>query len=111
MGMIISSTDFIGKLVVSQFDFFSLVTAERSKSQITLYCTMVKTRSRDTNERAKQILDIATGEAEDKESKSKKNPKGRAGGLKGGKARAKKLTANERSEIARKAAKKRWGTN
>lgn len=33
---------------------------------------------------------------------------GRLGGLKGGKARAKKLTAAERSEIARKAAKARW---
>jgi hypothetical protein len=33
---------------------------------------------------------------------------GRLGGLKGGKARAKALTAKKRSEIARKAAKKRW---
>jgi hypothetical protein len=33
---------------------------------------------------------------------------GRSGGLKGGKARAKKLTAEERSEIARKAALARW---
>lgn len=34
---------------------------------------------------------------------------GRRGGKKGGKARAKKLTAEERSEIARKAARARWG--
>jgi hypothetical protein len=33
---------------------------------------------------------------------------GRRGGLKGGKARAKKLSAKERSEIARKAAATRW---
>jgi hypothetical protein len=33
---------------------------------------------------------------------------GRLGGLKGGKARAEKLTAEKRSEIARKAAKARW---
>lgn len=33
---------------------------------------------------------------------------GRLGGLKGGKARAKKLTPERRSEIAREAAKKRW---
>jgi hypothetical protein len=33
---------------------------------------------------------------------------GRRGGLKGGKARAAKLTAEERSEIARKAAAARW---
>jgi len=34
---------------------------------------------------------------------------GRRGGLKGGKARAAKLTAEQRSEIAKKAAAKRWG--
>jgi hypothetical protein len=33
---------------------------------------------------------------------------GRKGGLKGGKERAKRLTPEERSEIARKAAKVRW---
>ncbi len=35
---------------------------------------------------------------------------GRLGGLKGGKARAKKLTKEQRSEAARKAAKARWGS-
>ena len=42
----------------------------------------------------------------------KKNPAavelGRRGGLKGGKARAAKMTPEERSESARKAAKARW---
>lgn len=33
---------------------------------------------------------------------------GRLGGKKGGKARAAKLTAEERSEIARRAARSRW---
>jgi hypothetical protein len=33
---------------------------------------------------------------------------GRLGGKKGGKARAKKLTPEQRSEIAKKAAKARW---
>ncbi len=33
---------------------------------------------------------------------------GRLGGLKGGKARAEKLTPEQRKEIARKAAKARW---
>lgn len=33
---------------------------------------------------------------------------GRRGGLKGGKARASKMTPEERSESARKAAKARW---
>jgi hypothetical protein len=34
---------------------------------------------------------------------------GRLGGLKGGKARAKKLTPGQRSAIARKGAETRWG--
>ena len=42
----------------------------------------------------------------------KKNPAavalGKLGGLKGGKARAEKLTKEQRVEIARKAAKARW---
>jgi hypothetical protein len=33
---------------------------------------------------------------------------GRMGGLKGGKARAEKLSAKRRTEIAKKAAKARW---
>ena len=70
---------------------------------------MAKSRSRDINELAKQIADIATGEIDDTKSESKKSPKGRAGGLKGGKARANKLSAKQRSEIAKKAAEKRWG--
>ena len=45
--------------------------------------------------------------------RSKKNPAavalGRLGGLKGGKARAKKLSAKRRHEIAKKAAAARWG--
>jgi hypothetical protein len=46
------------------------------------------------------------------ESAVKKNPAavalGRLGGLKGGKARAAKLSAQQRQEIARKAAEARW---
>jgi hypothetical protein len=46
------------------------------------------------------------------DAKSKKNPAavalGRLGGLKGGKARAKMLTAAERKASARKAAQARW---
>lgn len=45
-------------------------------------------------------------------SENEKNPAavalGRLGGLKGGKARAKSLTKEERSAIAKKAAKARW---
>jgi hypothetical protein len=67
-------------------------------------------RPRDPNQLAKQIVDIATGEAEDTVSEAKRTskPKGRAGGLKGGKARAKRLTPQEREDIARLAARARW---
>ena len=64
---------------------------------------------KDLNQLAKSILDIVTGEAEDtKGNKDKATVKGRSGGLVGGKARANKLTAKERSEIAKKAAEARW---
>jgi hypothetical protein len=67
-------------------------------------------RPRDPNQLAKLIVDIATGEAEDtaSESKRRRKPKGRAGGLKGGRARAKRLTPQEREDIARLAARARW---
>ena len=69
-------------------------------------------RPRDTNQLAKSIVDLATGETEEKDPYQGKNPNavelGRLGGLKGGNARAKALTAKKRSEIAKKAAKKRW---
>ena len=60
---------------------------------------------------AKKVANLAT-EGESAEKPSKKNPHavalGRIGGTKGGKARAEKLTPEERKEIARKAAKARW---
>jgi uncharacterized damage-inducible protein DinB len=69
----------------------------------------VAKRPRDPVQLAKQVFDIAIGEAEDTVSESKRNPpEGRAGGLKGGKARAKRLTSQDRSAIARKAARTRW---
>lgn len=68
-------------------------------------------RPRDFNQRALEIVKEATGE-EPKKEPPEKNPHavalGRLGGKKGGKARAAKLTAEERSEIARKAARARW---
>lgn len=69
-------------------------------------------RPKDTNQLAKYIVDLATGEKEEPETDTGKNPHavalGRSGGLKGGKARAIKLTAARRKEIAKKAAEKRW---
>jgi len=52
------------------------------------------------------------GEAVDGKTQEQESPQaqaGRAGGIKGGKARAAKMTPEERSEIARKAAEARWG--
>lgn len=70
-----------------------------------------KTRKipRVPNQRAKLIVEIVTGEAEDEPDEVLTHAeRGRLGGLKGGKARAKRLTAEQRSEQARKAAKARW---
>lgn len=58
---------------------------------------------------AVKIMRIATGEeAEDGPSDDGKDPAAKAMGKKGGAARAKSLTAEQRSEAARKAAKSRW---
>ena len=74
-----------------------------------------KKRPRDISQRAKMIVGIATGEVEDKPEDEGKNPHavalGRMGGLKGGRARAKKLSAAKRKEIAKRAARARWDKN
>lgn len=57
---------------------------------------------------AVMIGKIATGEVEDETPDDGKDPAAKAMGAKGGKARAAKLTAEQRSEIAKKAAAKRW---
>jgi hypothetical protein len=73
-------------------------------------------RPTDVNQLAASILAQATGEAPaEPEAKPDdgKDPAavalGRKGGLKGGAARAKSLTKKRRSDIAKKAAKARWG--
>lgn len=68
---------------------------------------------RDPNQLAKLIVDMATGEAHpDTKTSGGKNPAavalGRLGGLKGGKARAAKLSPEKRKSIARRAAQSRW---
>ena len=65
-------------------------------------------RPRDTNQLAKMIVDLTTGDETEK-PESVKAQSGRKGGLKGGKARADSLTPERRKEIAQKAAAKRWG--
>jgi hypothetical protein len=70
-----------------------------------------KKRPRDPLALAKMIGDIATGQSSDAEP-DKRNPAavelGKLGGLKGGPARAKSISAERRSEIARLANKERW---
>ncbi len=77
-----------------------------------------KKREHDFSVTAFRVVQEATGQIEPKTEQVKpevlesKNPHavalGRLGGLKGGKARFEKLTPEQRSEIARKAAQKRW---
>lgn len=82
-----------------------------------------KKKRPDINELAANIVEDATSDEDESTAKKKPAPKddevddgknpaavalGRLGGLKGGKARAKKLTKEERSEAARKAALARW---
>ncbi|MDP1551028.1 MAG: histone H1 [Nitrosomonas sp.] len=66
----------------------------------------------DLNQLATRIVDEAIGEIEPEqeidEKKKAAMESGRLGGIKGGKARADKLTPEERSDIAKKAAKARW---
>ena len=63
----------------------------------------------DENQAARRIMESVTGEAA---PPKEKNPAavalGRLGGLKGGKARAAKLSPRKRREIARRAAVWRW---
>lgn len=65
-------------------------------------------RPADVIGNAVKIAQIATGEIEDEAEDDGKDPAAKALGSKGGKARASKLSPEERSEIARKAARKRW---
>lgn len=74
-----------------------------------------KKRSSDINILASQIVAEATKQPSKEEPIRGKNPAavalGRLGGLKGGKARAEKLSAKKRRAIAQKAAKARWSKN
>lgn len=72
-------------------------------------------RSRDLNELAAQLVAEATCEIPPEEEPPVDDGKdpaavalGRKGGLKGGKARAERMTPEERSEAAKKAAQARW---
>ncbi len=58
---------------------------------------------------AVKVMQIATGEIEETTDDDGKDKAAVELGRKGGRARAKKLTTERRREIARKAAKTRWG--
>jgi hypothetical protein len=74
-------------------------------------------KKKDFNELAASIVGRATGEPEEPQGEKAYRTAasgaaatlGRLGGLKGGKARAEKLTAEQRSQIAKEAAEARWG--
>lgn len=63
----------------------------------------------DLNRLAAAIVGDATDETP-QEPESQRAKAGRAGGLKGGKRRAKRLSPRRRSEIARAAAEARWNS-
>ena len=61
---------------------------------------------------AVKVMKIATGEEpEDFGADDGKDPAAQSLGQRGGKARAQALSPKRRAEIARKAAKKRWGAS
>lgn len=69
-------------------------------------------RPKDLNQLAKRLVDESTGDAPEEPQAPAKNAAavelGRLGGLKGGKARAERMTPEERSESARRAVRARW---
>lgn len=71
-------------------------------------------RPRDLNQLAQRLVQEATGDAPQGPAEPAKDPAavalGRRGGLKGGKARAEKMTPEQRRESARRAAQARWGS-
>jgi len=71
-----------------------------------------KKKEHDFAVNAFRVVQEATGQAEKEKSKTDIDfvALGRKGGLKGGRARANKLTPEQRKEIAKKAAQARWMT-
>jgi hypothetical protein len=67
-------------------------------------------RPADVIGNAVHVMRIATGEVEET-GRDPGTEANRKGGIKGGKARAASLTPERRQEIAKRAAKKRWGGN
>lgn len=90
-------------------------------SRCHIHCMTAKAshpkRPRDANELAKSVVDLATRDPDELVASTQGDrvkdeaavSLGRRGGLKGGVARARKLNAKERQDIAAKAARTRWG--
>jgi hypothetical protein len=70
--------------------------------------TTRKKRPRDPVQLGKLIVEIATGQVEDREDDGKDAAAAEMG-RKGGAARAAKLSPEKRAEIAKKASAARWG--
>jgi hypothetical protein len=71
-----------------------------------------RTGKPDVNQMAANLIDAISGDLPEEQPDKDKNPAavalGKPGGLKGGKARAAKLSPKRRKQIARQAAKSRW---
>jgi hypothetical protein len=73
--------------------------------------TKLPKRPRDLNQWAKHMVDLATGAAQEPTPPAKNEAAaalGRLGGLKGGKARAAKMSPEQRKKSAKKATNARW---
>ena len=66
-------------------------------------------RPADVASNAVHVMRVLTGEADDEALDDGKDKAAQSMGRKGGAARAASMTPERRAEIARKAAKKRWG--
>ena len=96
--------------VVHQFEIRGGSSPARRPCDTPVMATRPK-RPADFAQRAKLIIDIATGQVPPDPPiapESARAKVGRKGGLKGGKARAKALSPTRRKTIARKAASARW---
>jgi len=68
-------------------------------------------RPADVIGNAVHVMRVLTGEADDEATNAGKDKAAQEMGRKGGKKRAANMSPERRSEIARKAAAKRWGPN
>lgn len=90
------------------------VCGRRRASPVVVLTAMAKQKRMptDLNQRAKAIVGFATSEEPEPAPDEGKDPNavalGRKGGAKGGKARAEKMTHEERSEAALRAVNARW---